>query len=162
MEPTIRPYRDGDEAAVIDLWHRCDLVVPWNDPARDIRRKLAVQRELFLVAVDGDALIGSVMAGYDGHRGWVNYLGVHPERRHRGLGRALMDAVEARLREAGCAKINLQVRTSNMEAIAFYEAIGYRRDEVVGLGKRLVPDGPAVPLRAAGDECVPMVKGAEA
>ena len=159
MEPTIRPFRDDDERAVIDLWQRCELVVPWNDPARDIRRKLAVQRELFLVAEEEGRIVGSVMGGYDGHRGWVNYLAVHPSMRRHGLGRALMDAVESALEPYGCAKINLQVRLSNPGAVAFYEAIGFRRDDVIGLGKRLIPDGPAVPLSAAGDEpCVPMAK----
>ena len=159
MEATIRPFLEADERAVIQLWERCDLVVPWNDPARDVRRKLAVQRELFLVALVGDRIVGSVMAGYDGHRGWVNYLAVDPDVRRRGLGTTLMDAIEAELLAIGCAKINLQVRSSNPDAIAFYEAIGFRRDEVVGLGKRLIPDGPPVPLPAAGaDDCVPMAK----
>ncbi len=154
MQPTIRPYRETDERAVIALWHASGLVVPWNDPARDIRRKLAVQRELFLVASDGAEVVGTVMAGYDGHRGWINYLAVQPVRRRRGLGRALMDAAEAGLASFGCAKINLQVRMPNQEAIAFYEAIGFRRDDVTSLGKRLVPDAPPVPLRAVDDPCV--------
>lgn len=158
MQPTIRPYRESDERAVIDLWHSCGLVVPWNDPARDIRRKLAMQRELFLVAVESEEVVGTVMAGYDGHRGWVNYLAVQPDHRRHGLGRALMDAAEAGLDAAGCAKINLQVRMANQEAIAFYEAIGFGRDDVVSLGKRLVPDGPAVRLRAADEACVSMEK----
>ena len=158
MQPTIRPYRDDDERAVIELWHACGLVVPWNDPARDIRRKMAVQRELFLVAEAAGRVIGSVMAGYDGHRGWVNYLAVTPAHRRRGLGTALMSAAETALEDLGCPKINLQVRLSNADAVAFYESIGFVRDDVIGLGKRLIPDGPPVPLPAAGDACIPMSK----
>ena len=137
----IRVFASSDQAAVIDLWRACDLVRPWNDPARDIERKVAVADDLFLVGVVGDTVVASVMGGYEGHRGWVNYLAVEPDRQGVGLGRALMDEVEARLIERGCPKINLQVRTSNPEAIAFYERLGFVVDDVVSLGKRLVVDG---------------------
>jgi ribosomal protein S18 acetylase RimI-like enzyme len=137
----IRAFASSDQAAVIDLWRACDLVRPWNDPARDIERKVAVADDLFLVGVVGDTVVASVMAGYEGHRGWVNYLAVEPGRQGVGLGRALMDEVEARLIERGCPKINLQVRTSNPEAIAFYERLGFAVDDAVSLGKRLVTDG---------------------
>ena len=137
----IRVFASSDQAAVIDLWRACDLVRPWNDPARDIERKVAVADDLFLVGVVGDTVVASVMGGYEGHRGWVNYLAVEPDRQGVGLGRALMDEVEARLMERGCPKINLQVRTSNPEAIAFYERLGFVVDDVVSLGKRLVVDG---------------------
>ena len=93
-----------------------------NDPRKDIARKLKVQREWFLVAVCGGEVVGSVMAGYDGHRGWVNYLAVLPSMRLGGVGRALMAAVEVQLGEAGCQKINLQVRATNEEAIGFYRS----------------------------------------
>jgi ribosomal protein S18 acetylase RimI-like enzyme len=137
----IRAFASSDQAAVIDLWRACDLVRPWNDPARDIERKVAVADDLFLVGVVGDTVVASVMAGYEGHRGWVKYLAVEPGRQGVGLGRALMDEVEARLIERGCPKINLQVRTSNPEAIAFYERLGFAVDDAVSLGKRLVTDG---------------------
>ncbi|HTX65026.1 MAG TPA: GNAT family acetyltransferase [Opitutaceae bacterium] len=137
---TIRPFRLADEAAVIALWRACDLVRPWNDPAKDIRRKLRVNPEWFLVAERAGAVAGTVMAGYEGHRGWINYLAVEPRRRRDGLGRALMDEAERRLRAAGCAKINLQVRTGNRDVIAFYEKLGYRVDDCVSLGKRLEND----------------------
>ena len=137
---TIRPYQAADEAAVVALWRACDLVRPWNDPRKDIRRKLRVNPEWFLVGEQAGRLVGTVMAGYEGHRGWINYLAVEPGRQGAGLGRALMDEAERLLRAAGCAKINLQVRSANTAVIEFYERIGYRRDDCVSLGKRLEPD----------------------
>jgi ribosomal protein S18 acetylase RimI-like enzyme len=134
---TVRPFERADEAAVIALWHTCSLVVPWNDPARDIAGKMQVNPELFLVAVEGGRVVGTVMVGYDGHRGWINYLGVLPQLRRRGVGRLLMQEAEARLRARGCPKINLQVRTSNLEVIEFYKRIGFKEDAVVSFGKRL-------------------------
>ena len=140
----IRPFEDGDEHAVIALWERCGLTRPWNDPSKDIRRKLEVRPDLFLVAETEGAIVGTVMAGYDGHRGWINYLGVDPASRRRGIGRALMDEAERLLRAAGCPKINLQVRTANVEAIEFYRRIGFALDDVVSMGKRLEPDDGGV------------------
>lgn len=137
---TIRPFEPADEAAVIALWARCDLIRPWNDPQKDIQRKLAAQPDLFLVGVRGDAVVASVMAGYDGHRGWLNYLAAAPELRGQGLGRAMVAAAEERLRALGCAKINLQVRRSNADVIAFYERLGYSTDDVLSMGKRLEHD----------------------
>jgi len=139
---TIRSFEDADEAAVIELWIRCALTRPWNDPGRDIERKRAVQRDLFLVAESNGVIVGSVMAGYDGHRGWLNYLAVDPDCRRQGLGKALVDAAEARLRALGCPKINLQVRRGNELAVAFYESIGFKEDDVRSFGKRLIEDGP--------------------
>ncbi len=136
----IRPFELADEAAVIDLWDRCGLLRSWNDPAKDIRRKLTVQPGLFLVAVSDRAVVGSVMAGYDGHRGWVNYLAVDPDLRRRGVGRDLMQAAENALKDLGCPKLNLQVRRGNALATAFYAEIGYTEDAAVSLGKRLVAD----------------------
>lgn len=136
----IRPYREADETQVIALWQACGLVVPWNDPARDIARKLEVGRDLFLVAVLDTRIVGTVMAGYEGHRGWINYLAIAPELRRRGLGRRLMAAAEQRLRSCGCAKVNLQVRSANTAVIDFYRALGFTVDDVVSLGKRLVAD----------------------
>lgn len=138
----IRPFQPDDEAAVIALWDRCGLLRPWNDPHKDIRRKLAVQPDLFLVGLLNDEIVASVMAGYEGHRGWINYLAVDPAHRRSGLGRAIMDEAERRLREAGCPKINLQVRSTNAEVIEFYRSLGYAVDDVVSLGKRLEHDGP--------------------
>jgi ribosomal protein S18 acetylase RimI-like enzyme len=136
----IRPFEDTDEEAVIALWEECGLLRPWNDPHKDIARKRLLQRELFLVGVEGGAIVGAVMAGYDGHRGWINYLAVDPAHRRKGFGHALMDEAERRLRELGCPKISLQVRRENLEAMAFYEHIGFREDVVASFGKRLELD----------------------
>jgi ribosomal protein S18 acetylase RimI-like enzyme len=136
----IRPYAAGDETAVIALWEACRLTRPWNDPRKDIARKLAVQPELFLVGVLGEAIVATAMAGYEGHRGWVNYLAVSPEHRRRGLGKTLMQEVETRLMARGCPKLNVQVRAANAEALQFYRRLGYAQDEAVALGKRLIPD----------------------
>ncbi|TGD72321.1 GNAT family acetyltransferase [Mangrovimicrobium sediminis] len=136
----IRPFEEHDRTAVIDLWRSCGLVVPQNNPDKDIDRKLKVDRDLFLVGIEDGTIVGSVMGGYEGHRGWINYLAVHPDSRRKGYGEAIMRAIETRLREKGCPKINLQVRTSNLAVIAFYAAIGYGQDEVVGMGKRLEHD----------------------
>ena len=140
MELDIRPYEPRDEAPVANLWNECGLVVPWNDPYRDIQRKIAVQPEMFLVGCADGEIIASVMAGYDGHRGWINYLAVHPDRRGTGIGRRMMDEAERLLQEAGCPKINLQVRAGNAAVIDFYEKIGFARADVVNLGKRLQRD----------------------
>jgi ribosomal protein S18 acetylase RimI-like enzyme len=136
----IRPYESRDETQVIQLWTDCGLVVPWNNPQRDIRRKLKVQPEMFLVGSSNSKIVATVMAGYDGHRGWINYLAVHPNHQGTGIGRRMMEDAEIRLRAAGCPKINLQVRSTNTEVIAFYKRIGYNVDNVVSLGKRLEPD----------------------
>src|SRR5262245_16423520 len=146
----IRPFRTADESALVALWSACDLLRPWNDPHRDIRRKLALRDDLLLVASASGELVGSVMAGYEGHRGWINYLAVAPTHRRRGLGRQLMREAEERLAAVGCPKINLQVRAGNADVLAFYEAIGYRVDDVVSLGKRLVDDELADGPRLSG------------
>ncbi len=136
----IRSFQRSDETEVIDLWRKCELVRPVNDPARDIRRKLSVNPELFLVGTIGGQIIVAVMVGYEGHRGWINYLAVHPDHRLNGYGRQMMTEAENRLRAAGCPKINLQVRTNNRAVIEFYRRIGYGVDDVVSLGKRLEYD----------------------
>jgi ribosomal protein S18 acetylase RimI-like enzyme len=136
----IRVFRPEDESAVLALWERCGLIRPWNDPRKDIARKLAVQPELFLVGLADHTIVATAMAGYEGHRGWVNYLAVAPERQRQGLGRSMMREVERLLHSAGCPKINLQIRDTNAEAMAFYSALGYKRDEVVSMGKRLETD----------------------
>ena len=138
----IRPFAAGDEAAVIALWEAAGLTRPWNDPRKDIARKLRLQADWFLVAVVGGEIRGSVMAGYDGHRGSVNYLAVAPSARRAGLGRALMAEAERLLQEAGCPKINLQIRGTNHAAMGFYEALGYAADDVISLGRRLEHDAP--------------------
>ncbi|WAB85046.1 GNAT family acetyltransferase [Microcella daejeonensis] len=138
----IRPFSPLDTDAVVELWRAAGLTRPWNDPHRDIARKLTVQPELLLVGEVEGRVIASAMAGYDGHRGWVNYLAVDPAHRGRGHARALMAEIERLLTELGCPKLNLQVRADNEEALGFYAALGYSPDAAVSLGKRLIVDGP--------------------
>lgn len=137
----IRLFAPEDQAAVIALWETCGLTRPWNDPARDIARKLTMQADGFWVGELEGEVIASVMFGYDGHRGWVNYLAVSPAHRGRGFGAQLMAHGEAFLQGMGCPKVNLQVRTGNTEVLTFYAKLGYSDDEVVSLGKRLISDG---------------------
>ncbi|MGI9470359.1 MAG: GNAT family acetyltransferase [Rubripirellula sp.] len=137
MTLCIRSYKSDDEDTVVELWNQCDLTRPWNDPRQDIACKMKLQPELFLVAEKDDMIVGSVMAGFDGHRGWINYLAVDPTHRRRGFGRQLIDAAEMRLRSLGCPKINLQIRDDNRDAIAFYQRIGFAPDPVISMGKRL-------------------------
>lgn len=137
---TIRAFQKNDTEAVVALWRQCGLVFPSNDPRKDIARKLRVRPDLFLVGEIEGAVVGSVMVGYEGHRGWINYLAVSPAQQKRGFGRALMCEAERRLRAEGCAKINLQVRISNRAVMDFYRAIGFIPDNVISLGKRLKVD----------------------
>jgi ribosomal protein S18 acetylase RimI-like enzyme len=139
-QPTIRPFTLADSDAIIAIWQACKLTVPWNNPHKDIARKMQVNPELFLVAELDGTIAGTVMGGYEGHRGWINYLAVSPDHQRQGVGRALMAAVEAKLLALGCPKINLQVRTSNTAVIQFYGHLGYHIDDVISLGKRLIKD----------------------
>jgi ribosomal protein S18 acetylase RimI-like enzyme len=137
---TVRSYQPADEAAVIALWQACDLLRPQNNPRKDIARKLRVNPEWFLVGVLDGRIVAAVMAGYEGHRGWINYLAVDPAQRRGGLGRTMMGEAEQRLRAAGCPKINLQVRSENTGVIEFYRRIGFAVEGAVSLGKRLAQD----------------------
>lgn len=139
----IRSYKIQDESAVIALWQACGLIRPWNDPHRDIARKLTEQPELFLVGIEGEQLIASAMAGFDGHRGWVYYLAVDPAFRQRSHGKTLMREIEHLLTARGCPKLSLMVRTGNSQVLDFYRSLGYVQDEVISLGRRLVADLPA-------------------
>ena len=136
----IRPFQEGDEEALVSLWNMCKLTVPWNNPYKDIARKLKVQAELFLVGYLEDKLIASVMAGYDGHRGWINYFAVHPDFQARGYGKQLMDNVENGLRELGCPKINLQIREGNDKVFSYYQKLGFVEEKRINMGKRLEDD----------------------
>jgi ribosomal protein S18 acetylase RimI-like enzyme len=138
--PLVRPYAASDRQAVVALWWACELLRPWNDPNRDIEQKLAHDADGLLVLELDGRVAGSVMAGFDGHRGWVNYLAVDPALRGRGFGALLMNEAERQLSRAGCPKINLQVRASNQEVLGFYQHLGYVVDDVVSMGKRLVDD----------------------
>lgn len=137
----IRPFDAADTDAVVQLWHDCGLTRPWNDPHRDIARKRSVAPELFCVGVDaGGQLMASIMIGYDGHRGWINYLAVHPAHQRQGHARRLVQHAEWLLTVRGCPKLNLQVRAGNEAVIALYESLGYADDQSVTLGKRLIAD----------------------
>jgi ribosomal protein S18 acetylase RimI-like enzyme len=136
----IRPFQLEDEQAVVALWRQCDLVRPWNDPHKDIARKLKLRPDLFLVGVLDGQVVATVMAGYEGHRGWLNYLAVAPAHQRRGFARQIVAEAERLLREAGCPKINLQVRTSNQGVIEFYRRVGFTIDDVASMGKRLEQD----------------------
>jgi ribosomal protein S18 acetylase RimI-like enzyme len=155
----IRSFQRSDTDAVISLWEACGLTRPWNDPLRDIERKLTVQPELFLVGeaaapadeaapargddaspADTGTVIASLMAGYEGHRGWLNYLAVDSAHRGHGFGRLLVAEAESRLEALGCPKVNLQVRADNSAAMRFYETLGYAADGSVSMGKRIIPD----------------------
>ncbi len=136
----IRPYRLHDEAAVVEIWRACGLIVPHNDPQKDIARKLRVNPEWFLVGEEKGVVVASCMVGYEGHRGWINYLAVAPHRQRRGIAAKMMQEAEWLLRAAGCPKINLQIRASNVAVIRFYESIGFKQDQVLSMGKRLEAD----------------------
>jgi ribosomal protein S18 acetylase RimI-like enzyme len=136
----IRAFELSDQEPVIRLWERCGLTRPWNDPRKDIARKLTVQPELFLVGVYGIEIVATAMVGFDGHRGWVNYLAVAPEHQGKSYGRQMMRHAEHLLRERGCPKLNLQVRSSNTKALAFYRSLGYVQDDVLSFGRRLIDD----------------------
>jgi len=141
MTTTIRPFALRDTEAVIALWQETGLTRSWNNPHLDIQRKLSVQPELFLVATDdaGD-VVGTVMAGYDGHRGWMYYLASDPARRGSGIGRELVTAAEGKLLEMGCPKVQLMVRPDNTAVLGFYDALGYERFDTITTGKRLIAD----------------------
>lgn len=136
----IRPFQTEDEDALVALWKMCELTVPWNNPHKDIARKLQVQPELFLVGILDNSLIATVMGGYEGHRGWINYLAVHQDFQGKGYGQEIMNSVETGLREMGCPKINLQIRTGNDKIASFYQKLGFTNDHVVSMGKRLEAD----------------------
>ena len=141
----IRAFEESDTEEVVALWAACGLLRPWNDPRKDIARKLAVQRDMFLIGRAGDRIVGTVMAGYDGHRGSIYYLAVDPERQGHGLGAQLMAHAEALLLSRGCPKINVSVRAGNAGVISFYQLRGYRLEGdsyAVTMGLRLIPDAP--------------------
>ena len=141
MTMQIREFQMADTDKVIDLWQRCGLTKPWNDPLLDLERKRQVDPDLFLIGTIDDKLVAVAMGGYEGHRGVVNYLAVEPDLQGGGYGKQLMVYLEKKLTARGCPKINLLIRSSNTEVIKFYAAIGYKQDQVVCMGKRLIEDG---------------------
>ena len=126
-----------DAESVIALWRACGLTRPWNDPAADFARAVEGPASAVLLLREDAALAASVMVGCDGHRGWVYYLAVAPERRRRGLGGRMMAAAEAWLRARGAPKLQLMVRDDNEAALGFYAALGLERQPVATLGRFL-------------------------
>ncbi len=134
----IRACQPGDEPGVIHLWNEVlPDSAPHNDPNKSLKNKREVDPDLLLVAIADDTVVGTVMGGYDGHRGWVYSLAVLPQYRRQGVGSALIRELEARLASRGCLKVNLQVRTSNAAVVEFYQQMGYDIEERLSLGKRL-------------------------
>lgn len=136
----IRIFQEKDRKQVIELWEACELTRPWNDPGKDIDRKINFQPELFFVGVENNNLIASAMAGYDGHRGSVFYLAVHPITQSNGYGKQMMCHIEATLAKLGCPKLNIVIRSTNVRVLDFYNTLSYENDDVVSIGKRLIPD----------------------
>ena len=136
----IRTYQDTDLEDIIQLWERCDLTRPWNNPEIDIFRKIAQKDDLFLVAVKNQQIIATLMGGYDGHRGWMNYLAVHPHHQRNGVATALIQQLEKRLTALGCPELQLLIAKEFIDIQNFYEQLGYEEQEVVCLSKRLIPD----------------------
>lgn len=134
----VRPYVAADRPALEALWSAVfPDDPPWNAPAAMIDQKLAVQPDLLLVAEQDGQLVGAVIAGFDGVRGWVYHLAVAPEVRRRGIATRLIRAAEAGLRGLGCLKVNLQVRESRREVVEFYRTLGFVVEERVSMGRRL-------------------------
>ena len=135
-----RDFEPADTACVAKLWQECGLTRPWNDPVKDIERKLTDQNGSFWVVCQGSVVVASVMIGYDGHRGTINYLAIAPELQRSGIGAELMRRAEAFLIDIGCPKVSFCVRKDNHAVLAFYDGLGYAADDVHFLGKRLIPD----------------------
>jgi ribosomal protein S18 acetylase RimI-like enzyme len=134
----IRRFREKDKHEVTDLWLKVfPDDPPWSEPGAVIRRKLAIQSDLFWVGSYQGKIVATVLAGYDGHRGWIYHLAVAPGHRRKGFARKIMVAAETRLKALGCPKINLQVRDSNEAVVRFYQGIGYATEERISMGKRL-------------------------
>ena len=140
MEINYRLFTKEDSEAVIDLWRRCDLIVPWNAPEKDILRKLSVNDDLFILAEEKGGIIASAMGGYDGHRGYIYYLAVLPEFQKKGVGSEILKKIETKLLNNGCPKINLFVRNTNLRVQAFYKKNKYKIQESQIYGKRLIDD----------------------
>ncbi len=138
MTPSIIPYSNQYQTAVIDLWRQCNLTVPSNDPVEDIKKKIDFQPALFFIALLFDQVIGSIMVGYEGHRGWINYLAVLPTFQKQGYGKLLIIKAVTELRKMGCVKVNLQIRPDNLQAIGFYQHLGFKQEERISMSLRLV------------------------
>ena len=138
---SIRSFEARDEPAVITLWREVfGYTEPRNDPPAVIRQKLTHPDDLFLVATQGSGVVGTVMGGYDGHRGWMYALAVTPDRRAQGVGSDLVRELERRLTGLGCSKLNLQIHDGNADVVRFYESLGFRSEARISMGKLLSPE----------------------
>ncbi len=137
MKLAIRPFRETDQENIIKLWEKVFPDAPkHNNPARDTRTIREVQPELFLVALLEEQIVGTAMAGFDGHRGWVYYLGVDPDYQRQGIGTSLMKRIESRLISMGCPKLNLQIQANSTDVQSFYESLGYHAEDRLSMGKK--------------------------
>jgi ribosomal protein S18 acetylase RimI-like enzyme len=137
-ELLIRAFRREDHESLCALWARVfPDDPPWNAPEIMIESKLKVQPELLLVGELAGTIVGAVMAGFDGVRGWIYHLAVAPEHRRQGFATRLVQSAERGLRDLGCTKVNLQIRAENQDVVAFYRSIGYQVEERVSMGRRL-------------------------
>jgi hypothetical protein len=134
---TITSIEDAHIPEVVALWQRCGSTRPWNDPEGDIARARKGNNATVLLGRDDGTLVASVMAGHDGHRGWVYYVTVDPDHRFKGYGRAIMAAAEDWLRARGMEKMQLMVRADNTQVHAFYRSLGYFPQERVTFAKWL-------------------------
>jgi ribosomal protein S18 acetylase RimI-like enzyme len=134
----IRPYQAADFDGLDALWREAfPDDPPRNRAAQSVPAKLALNDDLLFVAVEDDQVLGSIMAGYDGHRGWLYSVAVRQEAKRRGIGTGLVQTAEAALRRLGCAKINLQVRSTNAAVIAFYKGLGFSVEDHISMGRLL-------------------------
>lgn len=136
----IRQFSHTDLEDIINLWELCGLTRPWNNPEIDIFRKAEQQDSLFLIATRDDKLVATLMGGYDGHRGWISYLAVHPQYQRQGIATALVQQLEKRLVAKGCPKVQLLIRKDNLDIQSFYDELGYEEVDAICLGKRLIQD----------------------
>jgi len=137
VDLVIRKYEEKDEEQIVNLWKQCNLIVPQNDPHEDIKKKIEFQPNLFFIGTVNNEVVASIMVGYEGHRGWINYMAVLSEYQNKGFGCQLVNKAIDELKKLGCLKVNLQVRENNKDVIEFYENLGFSNDRVVSLGKHL-------------------------
>lgn len=136
--PGLRPFQESDTSDVVALWKSIfNYSAPHNDPETIIRQKLKVDRELFIVAIRATRIVGTAMGGYDGHRGWIYSLAVHPDHRRQGIATEIVNWLERALAARGCLKVNLQLLASNADTTAFYQKLGYTVEPRISMGKLL-------------------------
>jgi ribosomal protein S18 acetylase RimI-like enzyme len=138
MTLSIIPYSNQYQTAVIDLWRQCNLIIPSNDPVEDIQKKIDFQPALFFIALLFNQVVGSIMVGYEGHRGWINYLAVLPMFQKQGYGKLLIIKAVTELRKLGCVKVNLQIRPDNHQVLGFYQHLGFKQEARINMSLKLL------------------------